>query len=210
MNYYYDILVNLNDYLYEFYEWEKSDNIIAIKKTPVIKVKSQTIIDFLTKNIILDEKVATELMGKTICKNNIEKIDAFLITDCKTALFVEFNQEGKIIYRSKLLIEDENNLNEVATSLKKTEIKYQTKEELKLTKETRQTLKEKREIKAELSLKYSKNKDKCDYLYYELFHKNSEDYDLALEEMQDGLDKLPASKIHHFAHLINLTKEESL
>ena len=41
MNYIYDIYLNLNKNLYDFYEWNKSDNIIHIKK----------IIDFLTNCI---------------------------------------------------------------------------------------------------------------------------------------------------------------
>ena len=34
MNYIYDILLNLNQHAYEFFEWELNDNIVHVKKTP--------------------------------------------------------------------------------------------------------------------------------------------------------------------------------
>ena len=44
MHYYYDLLVNLDEALWEFYEWDKKDTIIPIKKIPFIRAKEE---DFL-------------------------------------------------------------------------------------------------------------------------------------------------------------------
>ena len=93
MNFYYDILVNLEEDFYEFYEWEKNDPIIAIKKTPLFKVNHKVIVDFLTYDITLDEELTINILEKTICKNQKEKLNALLISDTKTSLFVEVNQE---------------------------------------------------------------------------------------------------------------------
>ena len=43
MTYIYDIVLNFNNDFYEFYEWDKNDNLTLIKKIPLIKVES----DFL-------------------------------------------------------------------------------------------------------------------------------------------------------------------
>ena len=41
MHYYYDLLVNLDDVAWEFYEWEKKDNILPVKKIPFVRVNEK-------------------------------------------------------------------------------------------------------------------------------------------------------------------------
>ena len=38
MNYFYDILINLNDIAYNFYEWSKDDSILHLKKYQYLKL----------------------------------------------------------------------------------------------------------------------------------------------------------------------------
>ena len=38
MTYIYDILLNFKDELIEFYDWNKNDNIIHIRKIPLLKI----------------------------------------------------------------------------------------------------------------------------------------------------------------------------
>ena len=56
MTYIYDILVNFSDNLYEFYEWNKKDKIIHIKRIPLIKVKSKVMEELCFNNIKVDKK----------------------------------------------------------------------------------------------------------------------------------------------------------
>ena len=41
MNYIYDLLLNFNENIYEFYDWNKTDNIKHIKKIPIFKIDSK-------------------------------------------------------------------------------------------------------------------------------------------------------------------------
>lgn len=210
MNYYYDILVNLEEEFYEFYEWEKNDPIIAIKKTPLFKVSHEVIVDFLTYDITLDEELTINLLEKTICKNK-EKINALLISDTKTSLFLEINDNGKVIFKSKLLVEDENNINEIVNALRETNLKYQVGKKVLKNNLLRQTIKEQKLILMELNgLKKNKDVDKCNYLYFELFHKIDDDYEQEINDMINFLDKGDVLMIHHLAHLIGITYEERL
>ena len=210
MNYYYDILVNLEEEFYEFYEWEKNDPIIAIKKTPLFKVSHEVIVDFLTYDITLDEELTINLLEKTICKNK-EKINALLISDTKTSLFLEINDNGKVIFKSKLLVEDENNINEIVNALRETNLKYQVGKKVLKNNLLRQTIKEQKLILTELNgLKKNKDVDKCNYLYFELFHKIDDDYEQEINDMINFLDKGDVLMIHHLAHLIGITYEERL
>ena len=38
MTYIYDILLNFNEEYYEFYDWNKEDTIVHIKKIPIYKI----------------------------------------------------------------------------------------------------------------------------------------------------------------------------
>ena len=211
MNYYYDILVNLQEEFYEFYEWEKTDSILAIKKTPLFKVNHQIIKDFLSYEITLDQTFTLNILAKTLCKNQKEKLNAFLISDTKSSLFMEINDEGVVIFKSKLLVEDENNINEIANALNETSIKYQKGSKIIKNNLLRRTIKEKKLILAELnSLQKNKDIDKCNYLYYELFHQSPLNYEDALTKMQDYLEQNNGAMIHHLAHLIGITLKEKL
>ena len=54
MIYIYDILLNLNNDFYEFYEWEKNDNIFHIKKIPIFLVDTNFMEDLLKFIFILN------------------------------------------------------------------------------------------------------------------------------------------------------------
>ena len=42
MNYIYDIVLNFNKEYYNFFEWNKRDNIVNVKKIPLIFVYNDT------------------------------------------------------------------------------------------------------------------------------------------------------------------------
>ena len=56
MNYAYNIKVNLNKRLYNFYEWKDADNIIIYNKLDVYVVDDQTYDDILKMRIKADDK----------------------------------------------------------------------------------------------------------------------------------------------------------
>ena len=43
MNYIYDVYLNLNDTLYDFFDWNKNDKLMHIKKIPIIMVSNDVI-----------------------------------------------------------------------------------------------------------------------------------------------------------------------
>ena len=45
MNYYYDFILNFNkerEPYYNFYEWEKDDDLVKIKKIPIFRVEERS------------------------------------------------------------------------------------------------------------------------------------------------------------------------
>ena len=51
MNYIYDIYLNFNNIPYDFFEWNKNDNLIHLKKIPIYKVKTEVFNLMYSNNI---------------------------------------------------------------------------------------------------------------------------------------------------------------
>ena len=84
MNYIYDILLNFNTSLYDFYEWNDNDDITHIRKMPVFKVNTQMIEDIKHHKIEVESKFLnkikskTEMFQKKSIKTNMGFEDIFL------------------------------------------------------------------------------------------------------------------------------------
>lgn len=206
MSFYYDIELNFNEErIWEFYEWEKNDVLTHIKKIPLFKVDSNILYDFLEYQIILDKEFMSSIKKKTI--TNKETIDyAFIISDGKNALALESNDLGNLVCYSKLTLEDENNLNEIIFTIKKTEINYQ-KEEKKIIDHTlRQINYEKKIISCELNtLNDKKDKTKMQYLYYEYFGEIDSDFKKMYQKLNQLLEQEYDENLHHIYELIKLS-----
>ncbi len=211
MHYYYDLLVNLDETSWEFYEWDKKDSIIPIKKIPIIRIKEQDFLKIYSYEGQIEEEWLKTYQKKTIIKGNVQNVTMILISSTKNSLVLELADDGKIINRSKLLIEDENNINELATTLKEISIPFKKIKQIKREREFRQALEEKNLIKIELkTLKEKENISKCAYLYYEWFGELETDLDKMIETCLQELKKPYSLKIHEIVSLIRLSYKERL
>ena len=211
MHYYYDLLVNLDTELWEFYEWKEDDSLVKIKKIPFIRVSEKDIYKFFAYQIQLEKEFFQKYENKVIWKNKKEKSTCILFSSTKHAIVLEFDESGKSIFRSQLLVEDENNCNEVAHSLEKTEVFYKTLEKLPIRHYFRQEEEEKHLILVELdTIKETKNSKKCSYLYYEYFGILEKDLGKMLADFEVELKKEYNSKIHKIVKLIRLSYKETL
>ncbi len=206
MNYYYDIVLNLNEELYEFYEWEENDSIDFIKKIPLFRVSTKTLKDNLKYQTKFSQTMIEQIKNKTIIKKNENLENIFLISDTKNALALEINNEGLVINRSKLLVSDEMNLIEMIYSLKEVKIEYEKIKKYEARKELRQIEKIKKLIKCEIDLLYQeKNRSKLKYLYYEWFNTVENSLEKMYEEMNTELEKNFSEKLNSIYDLIKLS-----
>lgn len=211
MHYYYDVLANFDENYLEFYEWEKNDPFTFIKKVPFIRINNQDMLDLLTYKIRIESYWLEKYQEKTILKNNKEKPLILLFSSTKTSVLLEFDEKGEAIYRSKLLIEDENNCNEYAYSMKEISVPYEKLERLETRKEFRKAIEDKKIIKTELKmLKEKNNLEKCQFIYYEWFGTLENDFNKMIKDCEKELEKDYNLKIHQIAQLIKLTYKERL
>lgn len=82
MNYIYDIVLNFNKELYEFFEWKDDDNLINIRKIPLIKINDDDFVSLLYNKIKI-EKLVLDTFKKSfryILKKLMEMLYALLLT----------------------------------------------------------------------------------------------------------------------------------
>jgi len=171
MNTVYDLLLNFSETAYDFYEWNIKDEIEHIKKIPFIKVSTNTLYDFLNKEIKIDLDFLKEIQNITQ-KYDLTKLEyACIFTDGITSVALEFNKEGFSTYKSRLQLEDEE---EIIRYVKKEEvrnIKYEIiKDEKTISFLTRKEAKIKNFLEKEINKTYqNKEYSKLQYLYLEYF-----------------------------------------
>ena len=205
MVYVYDTLVNLNEELFDFYDWEEMDDYVHIRRIPLYKVNSEDYYNFVTKNVKLSEEVLSKINDKTQVFSNrgIDTLKyALAISDGNGALVIEFKDSGCVYRRSKFIINEEMEILEMANGIECQVIDYKVvSNKIKRNTMIRSEKKILFDILRELeSLK--DDKEKIDYLYYEWFDSNdgSDKYCALVKDLKKHF----SDKHISFLELLNL------
>ena len=192
MNYIYDILVNFKKELYDFYEWDYTDNIEHIRKVPIFKVDEKSYEEIRNYNIKLDFPTKNKIVDKAeiFSNKNILKVPYLcLFTNGLEVIALKFNEECLSVGRSRLLIDEENEVLEIAEALTIEKIGYEkTKKIANLEFITKKELAKRKYIINELAkLKKEGNQNKLQYLYYECFNKEEKDKNKINAEFDEAI-----------------------
>ncbi|MDO5569593.1 MAG: DUF3603 family protein [bacterium] len=178
MTFIYDILVNLNENFYEFYEWKNNDHIINIRKIPLFKVSTETYNALKYNEITTTKPFLNSIYNQSSTYKNSNPIDYLcLISNGLEAIAIQFNNQGKLIKKSDLLFEEEDEVLEIINNLKITKIPFlQNINNSKINFTSRQELEKKQTIINTINYLYNNNEtETLKYLYYDCF----------LEELND-------------------------
>lgn len=195
MNTVYDLFLNFQDVAFEFFEWSKQDTIEHVKKIPMIRISEKAMLDFFNQQIQIPQFFLESIYNMTE-KYDLTKLEyACLFSDGKMTLAVEFDKDGESIYKSRLLLEDEDEINKYALHEKELELDYQVMDqEKKQTFFTRQERKVKNFLEREIVKTFqNQEQSKMQYLYLEYFDEVEKDLDVIkkrlLESMKYSLNK---------------------
>lgn len=181
MNYIYDIYLNFNEVLYDFFDWNKSDKITHIKKIPVIKVKEETLRKIITNKIQISDKTLIQIYNKTEMWNiNIKIPYCTLFTDGNNISSIEFDNKGNSIRKSYLFIDEELEVLEVIKKLSYTNIEYTVIQKEKSLLNTRKQIQEQKFIRKEL---INMENNKLSYIYFECFGKQEKNRNIILKNI---------------------------
>lgn len=211
MNYIYDILVNFNEKeVYDFYEWEKTDNIEHLRRIPIFKVNTSTLKDLKKNRVKISNDFLLRLKNKTeiFCNKLIQFIEyASIFTDGSDLVVTEFSKEGEQILKSSMLLDEALDALDESDFMNETSIEYEVIEKLNYDEfKTRNERKIFDYIKKELNILIkSKNYDKLKYLYFEWYNKKEKNINKIIEELNKILNLEFSSKHTKLFELIKFS-----
>ena len=172
MNYIYDITINLNEELYNFYEWESDDNIEFYLKIPIFKVEKETMLDFISSNFIIDKQFLNRIANKSEIygKRNNKNQNLCAFVGENKVVVVLFDEKGNNIKKSFLSIDEEEDIIEYSKVIKYSLVDYKITEK-KVTNFylTRNEFNAKNQLLKKLKKIYNnKEYSKLKYIFYEV------------------------------------------
>ena len=192
MTYIYDLLLNFQDKerLVEFFEWSKYDVLENVKKIPIVRVSSIDMDNFCFADIKISKEFLDKIKGKTLLYKKKKTISyASLFCDLNRVVAIEFSEQGEIIARSCLLLDEESEVIQGAVDFEEESISYKViKKDRSLFFLTREEEFQKKYLLKEVSFLFQKkNFDKLIYLYEEVFGKDSRNVVSKYERLFDDL-----------------------
>lgn len=199
MIYIYDILLNFCDCeeLYDFYEWNQNDSIENIKRIKLVHIDRNLLDDLMYYDGVVEENFLLKIYRTCeVYMNRKVKIMDYccLFSDGERVLAIEFDHMGKPIYKSKLLIDEEEEIALLATNLEFFPLGFTKKEKILENRFfTRNEIIIRKFLMREIKDCYhKKNYGKLRFLYEEYFEEESSSYQkmmqLLLNSMKNSLD----------------------
>lgn len=210
MNYIYDVILNFNNKLYDFYDWNKKDKIIHVKKIPSFKISDRDFINIKKNTIKISDDFIKKINSKTeeFKKTNITKLKyTSLFSNGKDVIAIKWNKNGISEQKSSLCIDEQEEIIDIVNRQKETPLKYKIlKTEKKSNFKTRFETENQTTLNKELLNIYrQKDYKKMSYLHLECFGKKEKDIHIAFENLKKEIAKENDNfdKIYNFFKIIN-------
>lgn len=207
MNYIYDILLNYNNYDYDFFEWNNSDTILHIRKIPLIKVSTLVLNDIKNYDIVFDKKFLEIISNKTETFNNknIRIIEyACLLSDGTNIIAIMLKNNRCL--KSKLLLDEEEDVLAIAEKLKEQSIDYKKQKKLKNNiYKTRKQIEQEQKLRRSLKNIFNlDNNETIKYIYYECFNKKENNISVIKNNFYNIFEEMDELKIDRLKNIIKL------
>ena len=197
MNYIYDVILNFQKEYYDFYEWNKNDNIYHMRKIPIIKINNKQFFEIKNNTIRFDEETlkffnTKNILAERFKKNSISKIrNTIILGDEYEALAIKLNKNGLINFKSALLPDEQDDVIEILKFQKEFKLNYQIIHNQKTNNfKTRFELENEKFIINELNKIYNeKNIQKLNYLCLECFNKPEKNINEAYKKLKKEIKK---------------------
>ncbi len=214
MNYIYDILLNFNSKLYDFYEWNETDDIIHIRKIPLYKINSEDFKKIKNNKVKVNHSFLEQIKNKTeiFTNKSIKTIEyACIISDTCEVIALLFDKSGIVTKKSRLLIDEDIEVLEVAERIKEIKINYDI-----LVNENNDNFKTRKEIEIDEYIQKeignivrNNNIEKLKYLYYECFNSRENNKNKIIKRINKELKynwNNIAYKLYNFFKLTSINK----
>lgn len=210
MNYIYDILLNFIDSerLIEFYEWSESDSFEHIKRIPIYRISSKVMQDICENKIKVSKDFLEEIENKTNLYKNKQNIKyATLFSDINKVIAFEFSDDGTVISKSSLLLDEEEAVIDECSNINESNLTYTIIEPYMINYFlTREELFKRNYLLKELDYISKVNDvDKLIFLYEEIFKTDKLSFEKKLKRLIDDIKNNFNSKHNQLYEIVRLT-----
>lgn len=177
MNYIYDVVLNFNKEFYEYFEWNKKDNIVNIKKIPIFNISNDIFLSMKYDYISISHDFIQYIKDKTYTYNRQKIGNACLLSNRKQVIGVIFNDKGELIKRSSLLLDEEEEVLDEIGNDKFTNITIIRNKKSK----TNYSISRHQRERSKFLIDYIKKEDNyinLKYLYYDYYEKDEDSIDI--------------------------------
>lgn len=173
MNYIYDIVLNFNKDYFCFYEWSKKDSIINVKKIPLFVVDNDTFTMMKYDKVVISSSFIDLIKDKAYSYSKNKIGNSCLLSNGKEVIGVLFDNNGNLIKRSSLLIDEEEEVLEEIDSddIYKIDIISNTK----IKQRDINRIEKEKKLFLNRYIKKENNNTNLKYLYYDYFEKEEND-----------------------------------
>lgn len=209
MNYIYDIILNFQPQYIPFYEWEKNDEIINVRKIPLYRINDKSYLEIKNNNIIFDTEFVKIIENKTLLYSGNNDKNMCLLTNNKEVHAVLLDKNGNIKKRSSMLFDEEDEAIEISSTINTIKINYDIissidKNEFTSRKDKILLLKS-----IEFINKLFNNNDisVLKYIYYDLFEKEENNINIIKEDLLKAI-KISSNNINKINNILENIKKE--
>ena len=205
----YDIYLNFNKNCYDFYDWNKDDDILHIKKIPIFKLNNKDFIKLLTTNFKLSSNFLNIIKDKTEYINKISNKDiCALFTDSINIIAIMFDNNGISIKRSNLFIDEELEVLDEIEELNETNIAISIINKIEPVLKTRKQRTIEKFIYKELQ---NIDNDKLSYIFFECFGKYENNKDRIINNIKKiDITSDMSKKIYDILKLTSTNKNKMI
>lgn len=210
MNYIYDVIVNFNDIPYDFFEWNKIDEISHLKKVIIVKVDNKTINDLINKKVKVSSDLLKIIKNKTEFYSKQESSYVAIFTNGYINICIKF-KDGINKDKSFLQIEEDEEVLDISNRLTEIKLEYQIFSSNNLPNfKTRKELEIYNYIIKKIEELYNNNDIlKLRYIYYDCFDKFENDKNKIYDELNKEIIKNTniSNKVYDFLKLISVNEK---
>ena len=194
MNYIYDVVLNFRKEYYDFYDWNKNDNIYHMRKIPIIKVNNKQLLDIKNNTVKFNEDTLKyfNIKAERFKQNSIAKIKyTIIIGNEYEAIAIKLNKDRIVHLKSSLLPDEQDDVVEILKFQRETKLNYQIIKKSKINPfKTRFETEHEQFIHKELDEIYrQKNIQKLNYLCLECFNAPETNINRAYEKLKKEINK---------------------
>lgn len=216
MSFIYDIVLNFNKEIYNFYDWNREDNIELYLKIPIFKIENDIIRLFYKNDFTVDKEFLSLIKSKTTKysskKSKIVKYSSLFVSE-EICLAVLFDENGRSIKKSLLGIDEETEIIDYSKTLKYKLFNYKIIETKKNKNNylTRKEIKDKKEMINLLKDIYNKKEEnKLNYIFYEVYNEKMDDINKGYLKLMNLIENNSSKLSSLYNILLSIKKVNAL